>query len=104
MRCPQFVRTLTTQGRLLPAAYQALADLRQVGLRVIPVTGRPAGWCDLIARTWPVDGVIGENGAFYLWHDPDHQVLRSRHWSQDVDRSQVAQRLAAMRDRILHEV
>jgi hydroxymethylpyrimidine pyrophosphatase-like HAD family hydrolase len=68
--------TLTTHGRLLPAAYQAMADLQQVGLRVIPVTGRPAGWCDLIARTWPVGD----------------------------DRSQMAQRLVAVRDRILREV
>ncbi len=96
--------TLTTHGRLLPAAYQAMADLQQVGLRVIPVTGRPAGWCDLIARTWPVDGVIGENGAFYLWHDPEHHVLRSHHWSNGDDRSQMAQRLVAVRDRILREV
>ena len=29
------------------------------------VTGRPAGWCDLMARWWPIDAVIGENGAFF---------------------------------------
>ena len=38
--------------------------LRESGLAVVPITGRPAGWCDLIARLWPVDGVVGENGAF----------------------------------------
>jgi len=26
----------------------------------------PAGWCDLIARFWPVDAVVGENGALYF--------------------------------------
>jgi len=31
------------------------------------VTGRPAGWCDHIARMWPVEAVVGENGAFYFW-------------------------------------
>jgi hydroxymethylpyrimidine pyrophosphatase-like HAD family hydrolase len=36
---------------------------------VIPVTGRPAGWCDLIAREWPVDGVVGENGALVFWEE-----------------------------------
>ena len=36
------------------------------GKRVVPVTGRPAGWCDHIARMWPVDAVVGENGAFYF--------------------------------------
>jgi HAD superfamily hydrolase (TIGR01484 family) len=96
--------TLTTQGRLLPAAYEAMARLQQAGLRVIPVTGRPAGWCDMIARTWPVDGVMGENGAFYLWQDAVSRRLRSRHWSSDSDLSALAKRLAAVRDRVLQEV
>ena len=57
--------TLTTDGRLEAQAYLALERLQHAGLRVVPVTGRPAGWCDLIARLWPVDGVVGENGAFF---------------------------------------
>jgi HAD superfamily hydrolase (TIGR01484 family) len=56
--------TITNMGKLLPAAYQALWDLHNAGFTVIPVTGRPAGWCDMIIRQWPVDAVIGENGAF----------------------------------------
>ena len=56
--------TLTTDGRLTAAAYGALEKLSARGLRVIPVTGRPAGWCDMIARFWPVEAVVGENGAF----------------------------------------
>jgi hydroxymethylpyrimidine pyrophosphatase-like HAD family hydrolase len=51
--------TLTTHGRLHAVAYSALERLREAGLLVIPVTGRPAGWCDHIARMWPVD-VVGE--------------------------------------------
>ncbi|MBZ0134206.1 MAG: HAD hydrolase family protein, partial [Rhodocyclaceae bacterium] len=46
--------TLTTEGRLTAAAYAALERLHAAGLKVIPVTGRPAGWCDHIARMWPV--------------------------------------------------
>lgn len=61
--------TLTTEGRLTAAAYAALERLHAAGLKVIPVTGRPAGWCDHIARMWPVDGVVGENGAFWMRHD-----------------------------------
>ncbi len=41
---------------------------------VIPITGRPAGWCDHIARFWPVDAVVGENGAFTL--SMDKNVLK----------------------------
>jgi HAD superfamily hydrolase (TIGR01484 family) len=58
--------TLTLDGRLPAMAYAALEKLRDAGLIVVPVTGRPAGWCDLIARLWPVDAVVGENGAFYF--------------------------------------
>lgn len=43
-----------------------LWNLANRGVEVIPVTGRPAGWCEMIARLWPVRGVIGENGAFYF--------------------------------------
>lgn len=56
--------TITTDGRLTAEAYGALWALHKHGLVLIPVTGRPAGWCDMIIRQWPVDAVIGENGAF----------------------------------------
>ncbi|MDR1909846.1 MAG: HAD-IIB family hydrolase [Spirochaetaceae bacterium] len=62
--------TLTRGGKLQREAYAALWALHDAGLRVIPVTGRPAGWCDLIAREWPVDGVVGENGALAFWENP----------------------------------
>lgn len=58
--------TLTTDSRLPAAAYAALERLHDAGFIVVPVTGRPAGWCDLIARLWPVHAVVGENGAFYF--------------------------------------
>ncbi|HEX7328893.1 MAG TPA: HAD hydrolase family protein, partial [Casimicrobiaceae bacterium] len=47
--------TLTTNGKLTAQAYTALEHLRDAGRIVVPVTGRPAGWCDHIARMWPVD-------------------------------------------------
>lgn len=61
--------TLTTTGRLTAEAYGAMQLLRDSGMTVIPVTGRPAGWCDHIARMWPVDAVVGENGAFWFRYD-----------------------------------
>jgi len=65
--------TLTREGKLLASSYSALWKLSEKGYKVIPVTGRPAGWCDLIAREWPVDGVIGENGALAFWEEPPEQ-------------------------------
>ena len=60
--------TLTTDGKLTAQAYGALERAEALGGRiVVPITGRPAGWCDHIARMWPVDAVVGENGAFYFW-------------------------------------
>ncbi|RYF60627.1 MAG: HAD-IIB family hydrolase [Comamonadaceae bacterium] len=96
--------TLTTDGRLDAQTYGALQALQQAGLRVIPVTGRPAGWCDLIARMWPVDGVIGENGALYMWHDHDAGILRTRHVLAPEQRAQNAARMVAVREQILREV
>lgn len=58
--------TLTDEGQLGPESYSALWDLHRAGVHVIPVTGRPAGWCEMIARMWPVAGVVGENGGFYF--------------------------------------
>ncbi len=69
--------TLTDHGKLPARSYDALWNLHDAGISVIPVTGRPAGWCDLICRQWPVAGVIGENGAFAFYLEEDRlQVLR----------------------------
>ncbi|MGG5808555.1 HAD-IIB family hydrolase [Falsiroseomonas sp. CW058] len=73
--------TITTHGRLTAAAYGAMERLDAAGVKVVPVTGRPAGWCDLIARLWPVAAVVGENGALWYAHDPAARRMR-RHYVQ----------------------
>ena len=75
--------TLTTEGSLAPETYQALARLKAAGLIVAVVTGRPAGWCDLISRLWPVDAAVGENGAFYFRRDERTRAIR-RVYRDDV--------------------
>jgi HAD superfamily hydrolase (TIGR01484 family) len=74
--------TLTLHGRLPAVAYEAMERLQKAGIKVIPITGRPAGWCDLIARQWPVDGVVGENGAFYFHYDQSSRKM-VRVYAQD---------------------
>jgi HAD superfamily hydrolase (TIGR01484 family) len=96
--------TLTTDGKLTPQAYDALARLHGAGKIVIPVTGRPAGWCDHIARMWPVDAVVGENGAFYMRFDAAKGRLVQRFASGDDERAQMRSRLAAIGERILAAV
>ena len=77
--------TLTTNGWLTAEAYAALADLRTAGKLVVPVTGRPAGWCDHMARMWPVDAIVGENGAFYFRYDHDaRRMIRRYHADGDA--------------------
>jgi len=58
--------TFSSGGKIIPKAYDSIWRLKEAGKIVVPVTGRPAGWCDHIARMWPVDAVVGENGAFYF--------------------------------------
>ena len=59
--------TLTTSGKLTAQAYAALEALQRSGRATVAVTGRPAGFCESVARLWPVDAIVGENGGFYFW-------------------------------------
>jgi HAD superfamily hydrolase (TIGR01484 family) len=100
--------TLTSRGKLLASSYTALWKLKAAGLKVVPVTGRPAGWCDCIARQWPVDGVIGENGALAFWEEPhdngrlSRQVLKAAYHPNAVKNDHPA--LKRVRERALAEV
>jgi HAD superfamily hydrolase (TIGR01484 family) len=58
--------TLTTEGTITPDALQALHDLKTAGLHVVAITGRPVGWSEPFALTWPVDAIVAENGAVAL--------------------------------------
>lgn len=55
--------TFLDRGELKAASYQALSDLHAAGLTLVVATGRPAGWGEVLARMWPVDAVVTENGA-----------------------------------------
>lgn len=96
--------TLTHEGRIETPALAAMEQLRAAGLLVIPVTGRPAGWCDLIARQWPVDAVVGENGAFYFRYDEDaRRMIRVFSDSKDV-RTQNRRKLESIASDVLAEI
>ena len=96
--------TLTTHGRLFGAAYSAMERLQHAGLLVIPVTGRPAGWCDHIARMWPVDAVVGENGAFWFRHDSKARKLVKRYVISEMERSRRSEQLMKIGKKILTQV
>ncbi|BBO55316.1 HAD-IIB family hydrolase [Cobetia sp. AM6] len=81
--------TLTHEGRLAASTLAALERLDAAGIKVIPVTGGCAGWCDHIARAWPVASVIGENGAF-AFRRQGQRILTT--WWEDEQRLRARQR------------
>lgn len=96
--------TLTLDGRLPAVAYSALEALESAGVAVVPVTGRPAGWCDLIARLWPVAAVVGENGAFYYAYDRAARRMQRVYVKPAADRAADRVRLEAILAAVLAEV
>jgi HAD superfamily hydrolase (TIGR01484 family) len=91
--------TLTTGGKLSAEAYAAVERMKRAGKIVVPVTGRSAGWCDHIARMWPVDAVVGENGAFYFFFAEGK--LQKRYYDGSATRAEKRARLQALAERIL---
>jgi HAD superfamily hydrolase (TIGR01484 family) len=96
--------TLSTRGRITAETYTAMEELHAAGYLVIPVTGRPAGWCDHIARMWPVDAIVGENGALYMRHDDVARALKKRFVADESERKRNRQRLTAIGEKILCEI
>ncbi len=96
--------TLTTRGLIPVASFQALWELRDAGVAVVVVTGRPAGWCDHIARMWPVQAVIGENGAFHFSYDRAARRMRRRYLLPEDARRRGREGLERIRRRVLAEV
>jgi HAD superfamily hydrolase (TIGR01484 family) len=96
--------TMTTGGHLHGAVVDAIERLRAIGILFVPITGRPAGWCDMIARMLPVDGVVGENGAFYFRYDAAARRMVRRHLVDEKDRANNRQRLDAIRAEVLKQV
>lgn len=91
--------TLTLRGRIPAAAFSAMWRAQEAGLRVIPITGRPAGWCDHLARMWPVAAVVGENGA--LAFALEGERIRRLYSPRQPD---AAERLQRIRDEVLAQV
>ncbi|MDB9788475.1 HAD-IIB family hydrolase [Candidatus Thioglobus sp.] len=96
--------TLTTEGRLKSNAYTALENLSNSGFIVIPVTGRCAGWCDHIARMWPVNGIVGENGAFFFSYDHKSKKMQQTYCQTPKERKENHLALHEIKKTILKNV
>lgn len=88
--------TLTEGPRLPAAAYAAIERLQAAGITVVPVTAAPAGWCDLMARMWPVGAVIGENGGLCFRHDRARGTTARHYWAEAAERKAALGRLTAL--------
>ncbi|HDU5632733.1 TPA: HAD-IIB family hydrolase [Klebsiella variicola subsp. variicola] len=75
--------TLTYKGRLQARTYQSLEMLQHAGIKVIPVTAASAGWADQMARMWPVDWVIAENGGLFLTRNNIEHGINRYFWHED---------------------
>jgi HAD superfamily hydrolase (TIGR01484 family) len=94
--------TLTTEGQITDDALAALHRLRAAGVHSILVTGRPAGWSEPFALSWPVDAIVAENGAVALFNVAGRV---EKIFQQDgATRSVNLARMQAVAARILREV
>ena len=97
--------TLTDRGKIEAPTYAAMWRLYEAGFVLIPVTGRPAGWCDLIIRQWPVQAVDGENGAFVFFAQKIGPEMKLRSiYHPEADEKGTRRRLDALRDKVLAEI
>ena len=94
--------TLTTDGAIPMGVVAALAALRQAGLPVIAVTGRPMGWSRAVAEDTPLAAVVAENGSVALVRDGD--AVRVDYVDPEAVRDANAARLRAVAARILAEI
>ena len=95
--------TLTTEGAITANALAALASLRDAGLHVIPITGRPVGWSEPFAKAWPVDAIVAENGAVALVRQPDGS-LRKIYQQPAAERDRNFMRMQQVLARLEREV
>ena len=101
--------TLTTDGAITPDALAALAALKAAGLHVIPITGRPVGWSEPFAATWPVDAIVAENGAvsIEIGSQPvsnGNSLLYKRYQQDATTRQANHARMQQVAQRVLREV
>jgi HAD superfamily hydrolase (TIGR01484 family) len=95
--------TLTSAGQITAEALGALGRLRAAGVPTLAVTGRPMGWSEGFARSWPIDAIVAENGAVALFHDADG-CFQIEYAQDEATRAANAQRLRRVAARLLREV
>ena len=97
--------TLTTEGAIPMGVVAALAALREAGIPVVAVTGRPMGWSRSLAVTTPLSAIVAENGAVALIPDAAADAGVRVEFADDAAvRAANAVRLRTVAERILREI
>lgn len=101
--------TLTTEGAITPDALQALTALKAAGLYVIPITGRPIGWCEPFLQStpqpaWPVDAMVAENGAVAFVRSKASPSLAKLYQQTAATRSANKVRMQAIAAQVMAQV
>ena len=96
--------TLTSAGAITSDALEALANLRSAGLHVVAITGRPVGWSEPFARSWPVDAIVAENGSIALINEPGSATLKRLYRDDATTRSTNFARMQQVARRVLREI
>lgn len=96
--------TLTLNGRLPGVTFQALEKLQAAGIKIFPVTAAPAGWCDQMARMWPVDGVIGENGGLFIQRDTGGYGAARHFWPDGIPTDEHSRKLLEIADHVRQKI
>ena len=96
--------TITTDGMMPASTLQDVWKLKEAGISIVLVTGRPAGWCDYFARMWPIAGIIGENGAFYFSYNRVDKKMKRVYLQTDAERQAGQNGLGRISKRVVSEV
>ncbi|HYX37559.1 MAG TPA: HAD-IIB family hydrolase [Oligoflexus sp.] len=93
-----FDGTLTTQGsQIYHPNIEVFHRLHEEGRSLWIVTGRSLGWCDMMLQALPIDGIIGENGAFALFWDKG-QIKR---WTSPAIPAVATEQLQALKKTLM---
>ncbi len=96
--------TITKDGMMPYETLRNMYQLQKSGIKVVLVTGRPAGWCDYFARMWPVAAVIGENGAFYFSYHRSEKSMKRVFLVSEEERKKNRVKLDLLKEKVLAEV
>ena len=94
--------TLTSEGAISADALCALERLHAAGVHVVAITGRPMGWSEPFANSWPVDAIVAENGAVALFREGG--VLQVEFAQDEPIRVHNTHRLGEVAEQVLREV